>query len=245
VSPILISLIIFACVFGGALLGFGLRRVLPDDHRDPESKDVVRLAVGLIGTMAALVLGLLIGSAKTKYDTQKDQLTNLCAKVALLDQALAIYGPDAKPIRGLLRDMVERSWDEIWNGGPAPQSAQADAIYENIMNLVPKDDAQREVRRQAVDMVVDLGRLRWLMRTQRGSAIATPILVVLVLWFTFIFVSYGFFARGKKTVTVTLFFSALSVAAAIFLMMEMDGPFNGLLRISDRPLRAVLAKIDR
>jgi hypothetical protein len=245
VSPILTSLIIFGCVFGGALLGFGLRHVLPEDHRDPESKDVVRLAVGLVGTMAALVLGLLIGSARTKYDTQKDQLTSLCAKVALLDQALAIYGPDAKPIRGLLRDLVEQTWEEIWNEGPGPQTAQAESMYEKIMNLVPKDDAQREIRRQAGDMVVDLARLRWLMRTQRGSAIATPLLVVLVLWFTFIFVSYGFFARGKKTVTVTLFFAALSVAAAIFLMMEMDGPFNGLLRISDRPLRAVLGRLDQ
>jgi len=88
-SPAIISLIVFACTFGGALLGMSLRTVLPQQHLSTESKDVVKLGMGVIGTMTALVLSLLIASAKSSYETQRSELTAMSAKIAFLDRILA------------------------------------------------------------------------------------------------------------------------------------------------------------
>src|SRR5258706_2839022 len=102
-SSITASLIVFACVFGGALVGVFLRSALPQQHLSAESKDIVRLGMGLVGTMAALVLGLLVASAKGSYDAQSSELTQMSANIVLLDRILAHYGPEAKQTRDMLR----------------------------------------------------------------------------------------------------------------------------------------------
>ena len=107
-SSMAISWIVFACVFGGALLGMWLRAALPEHHRSTESKDIVRLGMGLIGTLAALVLGLLIASAKSAYDTQRSEFTQLSANLILLDRVMAHYGPETQEARDLLRRSVDQ-----------------------------------------------------------------------------------------------------------------------------------------
>ena len=114
-SSTIISLIVFACVFGGALLGIFLHAVLPQNHLTNESKDIVKLGMGLVGTMAALVLGLLVASAKGSYDTQSAELTQMSANIALLDRVLAHYGPETKEARALLRGAVVVLLDQLWS----------------------------------------------------------------------------------------------------------------------------------
>ena len=80
-SSIAVSSIVFACVFGGAILGMSIRAILPQPHLSPESKDVVKLGMALVGTSSALVLGLLIASAKGSYDAQSSELTLMSAGV--------------------------------------------------------------------------------------------------------------------------------------------------------------------
>src|SRR3972149_680486 len=109
-----ISLIVFACVFGGALVGNFLRAVLPEHHLSTESKDVVKLGMGLIATMTALVLGLLIATAKDSYDTQRSGLTQVSVNVVFLDRAMAHYGPETKEARDLLRSSFVGAIDQIW-----------------------------------------------------------------------------------------------------------------------------------
>src|SRR5215468_3034950 len=105
-SPMAISWIVFGVIFGGALLGMTLRRLLPEHHLSQDSKDVVKLGMGLIGTIAALVLGLLVASAKSSFDTQRNGLAQLSANAVLLDRILAHYGPETKECREQLRDTV-------------------------------------------------------------------------------------------------------------------------------------------
>jgi hypothetical protein len=111
---IAIRLIVLACVFGGALFGMFLRGVLPEQHLSADSKDTVRLGTGLIGTMTALLLGLLVASAKSFYDTQSSELTEMSAKIVLLDRVLAHYGPETKEVRDLLHGAVARTLDGLW-----------------------------------------------------------------------------------------------------------------------------------
>jgi hypothetical protein len=248
-SSITISLIVFACVFGGALLGIFLHSVLPQHHLSTESKDIVKLGMGLVGTMAALVLGLLVASAKGSYDAQSAELTRMSANVALLDRGLALYGPETKEARGLLRGAVVRILDQMWSkdgtsgSSSAPTGAGGEILYEKIQGLSPKNDAQRSLQSQALSIAVDIGKTRWLMYEQATTSVSMPLLVVLVLWLTVIFISFGLFAPFNATVVSSLFVSALSVSGAIFLILEMYTPYNGVIAVSSAPLRAALAHL--
>ena len=247
-TPIWTSLVVFACVFGGALLGMALRGFLPQHHLSPDSKDVVKVGIGLVGTMAALVLGLMVASAKGSYDTQKSELIHMSAGIVALDRMLAHYGPETKEARERLRVAVTRVLDQIWpedrsQPSLAPRGAGGEVLYDKLGELNPKDDKQRSLQAQALSAAIDLARTRWLMFEQSGSAISTPFLVVVVFWLTIIFVSFGIFAPPNTTVAATLFICALSVSAAIFLILEMDKPFEGLIQISSAPLRAALTHL--
>src|SRR5215475_1504529 len=107
-NPVNVSLLVFACAFGSALLGMLVERLLPDHHLSPESKDVIRVAMGMVATTAALVLGLLVYSAKSFYDTQTAEVTQLAANVVLLDGVLAHYGPESADARAELQRSIQR-----------------------------------------------------------------------------------------------------------------------------------------
>ncbi len=243
-----ISLVTLAIVFAGALLGIALRGVLPESELSTESRDVVKLCVGLIATMAALVLGLLIASAKTSFDTQSAELTEMSSKVVLLDRILAHYGPDAKEARDVLRRSVADALGSLSSKDAdiSPQygsSAHGELLYDKIQGLSPKDDARRSIQGQALSLVMNLGQTRWLVTAQKSNSVSIPMLVVLVAWLTIIFISFGLFAPRNVTVIVSLLVSALSVSGAIFLILEMYSPYAGLIHVSGAPLRAALAHL--
>jgi hypothetical protein len=248
-NSIAIRLIVFACVFGGALFGMFLRGVLPEHQLSADSKDTVRMGMGLIGTLTALVLGLLIASAKSYYDTQSSELTEMSAKVVLLDRVLAHYGPETREVRDLLQRAMARMLDGLWPKEPGqhpqmePTAAGGEILYDKIQELSPKNDPQRSLQAQALNMGIDIGKMRWMMFEQAGSFVSTPLLAVLVFWLATIFTSFGLFAPRNAIALATLFVCALSVSGAIFLILEMYSPFQGLMQISSAPLRNALAHL--
>jgi hypothetical protein len=245
-----ISAIVLCCVFGGALLGMCLRARVPADHLGQDSKDVVKLGMGLIGTMAALVLGLMVGSAKSSYDSQKNALTQMSAKIILLDRALAHYGPESAESRELLRGTVTTMLAQIWSDEApgsdklAPKMA-GEVLFDKLQGLSPKNDTQRQLQNQALSMVIDIGQTRWLLFQQSGSAISTPLLIVLVFWLSIIFGSFGLLAPVNATTVFTLLLCAIAVSGAIFLIFELDTPFEGLLQIPNTPLRNALVHLGK
>jgi hypothetical protein len=245
-NPIVLRLIVLACTFGGALLGIFLRTVLPEAHLSADSKDTVRLGMGMVATMTALVLGLLVASAKNFYDTQGSELTQTAANVVLLDRVLAHYGSETKETRDLLRGAVARTLDRISHqehSQMAPTAPGGETLYDKIQALSPTSDTQRALKAQASSMAIDIGKLRWLMFEQASTSVSLPLLVVLILWLTLVFISFGLFAPPNYTVIVTLFLCALSVSGAIFLILAMYTPFQGLMHISSAPLRSALAHL--
>ena len=243
-----IGWLVFACVFGGALLGMFLRRILPDDHLGGDSRDVVKLGLGLIGTMAALVLGLLISSAKGSYDIRSTEVAQLAANVTLLDRVLAHYGPEARAARDVLRGAIAHIIDQTWQERDARPSlpmpsAGAEAIYDTIQALAPQNDSQRWLQAQALTISTSLGQTRWLLVSQGARAIPRPFLVVLICWLALLFGSFGVLARPNATVMMALLVCALSVSSAIFLILELDQPFKGLIQISSAPLREALGRL--
>lgn len=248
-NSLAIGAIVFASVFGGSLVGLFLRSAVPEHHLSAESKDAVKVGIALIATMTALVLGLLISTAKASYDTKDKELTEMSADTLLLDRVLALYGPETGTIRELLRRAGARSLEMIWpHNGQAPRLEPAvggEVLYDMIETLSPKNDAQRGLQTQALQLAIEILKMRWLLFEQSGSSISTPFLVVLIFWLTIIFMSFGLFAPHNLTVVATLLVCALSVSGAIFLIFELDRPFQGLIQISSAPFRDAVARLGK
>jgi hypothetical protein len=247
-SHITISLVAFACAFGGVLVGSFIHFRLQNDHLDPDSKEAVRVGMGLVGTTVALVLGLLIASGKGFYDTQNTEVTQLAADVVLLDKILNHYGPETKEIRDLLRSSVARMLNVTWGRNNAKGTHLAsptgdEVLFDKIQELSPHNDSQRFLQSQALSTVARLSQTRLLMVAQETASVPMPLLVVLVFWLALLFISFGLFVRPNAVVLVSLFASALAVCAAIFLILEMYQPYAGLIQVSKAPLRAALAQL--
>ena len=240
-SPLSISWIVFACVFGGGLLGMVLRNTLPEHHLNADSKSALNLVIGLIGTMAAIVLGLLVATAQSSFSTRNSEFIQMSANVILADRMLGLYGPETKEARELLQGAVTRWLQPSSSEGGTSKGGEA--LYKIIQGLSPKNDAQRWLQAQVLSMAFTLGQTRWLLFEQSGTSIPMAFLVVLVFWLSVIFASFGLFAPRNVTVVAALFVGALSVSGAIFLILELDRPFQGLIHISDAPLRNALAHL--
>jgi hypothetical protein len=251
VSPMAIGLIVFALVFGCALLAMFVHRLLPEEHLSSDSKDVVKLGIALIATMSALVLSLLVASAKSAFDTRSNQLTQASADIVLLDRALARYGAETKEARAMLQRSVTVTIERFWSAdgikpiANEPSASPVEALYDKIEGLTPQSDAQRSMQSQALTLAADIARTRLLLFEHLGASIPVPFLVVLVFWLCIIFASFGLFAPRNGTVIAVLCVCALSVAGAIFLILELDQSFEGLLQVSSAPLRAALAQLGR
>jgi hypothetical protein len=250
-SAIGIGLVVFACLFGGALLGIGLRKALPTHHMSDESRHLLEIGLGIIGTMAGLVLGLLVASATGSYNAQRSELLDVASKVVLLDRVLAHYGPDASAPRRALRIAVTRTLNRIWpNEGSSPPeidpfAVRGEDVLDEIEDLSPKTDSQRSLKPEAIGLALNLAQVRWLMYEQTGSSISAPLLVLLVFWFTITFIGFGLFTPSNTTAIVALALCALAVSGAVFVMLEMYTPFQGLVQIPSAPLRDALAHLGR
>ena len=197
-SPLAISVIIFVCVYGGALAGMSLHSRLPEPHRSTDTRDVVKLGMGLVATMSALLLGLLISSAKSSYDTQKTEMTLVTPRLVFLDRSLAHYGPETKEIRVLVRQAALHLVHELWPDTPPSPAADPGVIFDKIQALSPQDEAHRLLQAQSLTLAIELGQTRGLMIEQRGSSVSTALLSVVVFWLAIIFVSFGMFAPRTR-----------------------------------------------
>ena len=247
--PVTISLIVFAFVFGGSLFGIYLRAILPETQLTGESKDLLKLGMGLMATMTALVLGLQLGSAQSAFEAQERNLIEISAKLILLDRALAHYGPETKAVRDLLRKSVAEKLELIWpehstrHSQWQPTSSEGDQIYYSIQELSPGSDSQRAAKDQALSILFDIGQTRWLTFEQESNSASMPVLVVVTSWLTITFISFGLFAPRNAVAIFTLFVCATAVSGAIFLTLELYSPLNGLIRISSEPLRNAILRL--
>src|SRR5215469_1796391 len=228
----------FVLVFGGALLGTSIGTRLPRNHLDADTKDVVRLAMAMVGTMAAVALGLLTSAAYSYYTSQTNDLVHASADVVALGRLLQRYGPEANPVRESLRLAVEKSLLELSSlQKPREKSNQTEAVYDQLQGLTPKDDAQRMMKSEALGLVKGISQIRSLMIEQTSTTVLRPLLFVLIFWLTGIFVSWGLFSPWNATVVFTFFVAALCVSAAIMLILDLYSPYSGVLRLSTAPLR--------
>jgi hypothetical protein len=245
----LITLVLFASLVVIILIGRYARRHLPDDHLSADSRDTVKLAMGLVATMTALLLGLLVSSAKGTYDTQRSEVIQMAAKVAFLNRVLVTYGPDASVARADFRNSVAEVIHHMWpeEAGKAGQLSlnvpQGDAFYAALQALLPRDDLQRGLKAEASSLVMDIAQLRVLMLAQVDPSIPRPLLIMVACWLLIIFLYFSLLAPPNNTTVLSLTAAAISVAGALFLIMELDQPFAGTIRISSAPMVHALKQI--
>jgi hypothetical protein len=252
-SPIAIAGVIFACIFGGALLMMLLGRALPEHHLRPESKEAVKLGLAVVATLAALVLSLLISAAKGSYDAQNNAVRQLSADVLLLDRVLTQYGSETKEAQDLLRRAGAATLDRLWpedssrsaNLAPGEARELVESFYDKVAGLAPRNEAQRALRARALEVTTNLLQTRLRMFAQRDNAIPLPFLVVLVFWLVILFAGYALMAPRNATVIAALFVCTLSVSGALFLILKLDRPYEGVMRLSSAPLREALAQVGR
>jgi len=253
VNPTAIGAITLACTLIGVLIGASLRRLVPTHHLGAESRDTMKLGIGLIATMTALVLGLVTASAKSSFDTVDATVRHAAMNVLDLDRLLARYGPETQEMRAALRRFVEMRADMIWprDSSARPQlepgdaATSVEALVERLRSLSPRDDAHAALRARAVERLETLLRERWMVAAVGASSVPVPFLVILLFWLTITFASFGLLAPPNRTVLVILFLCALSVSSAVFLVLEMDGPFDGVLTVSPTPLHYALSHLGR
>jgi hypothetical protein len=244
-----ISWIVFACLSVGSLFGILLRRMLSEKYLSSDTKDVIRLVMGLIATMSALVLALMVSSATASFDTQKNEVNQAAAGFVQLDRVLAIYGPETSAARGALRTVLASVIDALWSGNTKEKQkatrAAANDLAGNLRRLAPREDFQRLVYAQALQIASGLAQTQALLWTHVGGSIPVPFLVVLVFWLAMLFMSFGLYAPSNAVVVGVLMVGALSVACAIYLILQLDRPFEGLIQVSSAPLREALTTLGK
>jgi hypothetical protein len=246
-----VSSLVFALIFLSALAGMVIRRASPDDHFSSEAKDTVRLAVGLVVTMTGLVLGMLVSSSKNFYDSEKAQVAEMSSQIILFNDLLRTYGPETAQTRVDARKSVTTAVNRIWPQEKSevfelrPQTADQE-LYRELEALTPKNDSQAAVKAQLLALTVSLKKTYWVMYLQSvQTSMPIPLLVVVTSWLMAIFVSFGVFAPRNSTVILTLIVCALSVSAAILIIMSMYLPFSGILKISPVAVRDALSQMTK
>jgi len=253
-SSVTLASIAFAFIVLGMTIGLVLRRILPEQHLRDASRDTVKTGAGLIATLAALVLGLLVTSAKSVYDSMNAELTLLSTKIILLDKALARYGPDTLPMRQTLKQALESGMHKIWpdefvgraDYTVADAQAAEDRIEDSVRSLPAQNEAQKASRDEALKLIGEVSQLRWLLFEQSHTGLPTAFIVLLIFWLSVLFGTFGLLAPPRnKTVVVVLLLCAISICSVIFLIREMNHPLRGAVQVSSAPARQALNQLGR
>jgi uncharacterized protein DUF4239 len=233
----------------GILVGVFLRHTLPKRYFNKNTTDTVKLCAGVIATLAALTLGLLIASAKASYDARVTQIRQIAANLILSDRLLTLYGEEGKDARSTLRVMVPLVTDQIWseNQMKGPQSYHAVNASEEYVNRIyemkPKNDFQRNIRERVLATALEMGRARLSLFSQLNSVLPPPLLVVLAIWFAVLFIAYTMYAEINVVSLIALLACAISVSAAMYLLYQMNNPFSGIMAIPKIDLVAMMPPI--
>jgi hypothetical protein len=245
-SPIAIAGIAFGVILGSALIGMVVRSRLPEHHLSGDSKDVIKLATALIGTMAALVLALLFASTRSSFEHTSAAVSRMTADLVELDQLLEDYGPDAKSLRAALRTEVGPMVDSIWREDAEARGMKPTAKPHNesvlymLRELQPKNSVQASIQARALQVSTDLAQTQLSLFAQPSDALASTFMIVLVVWLMFIFAVFSMSSPPNATLGIVLGVCILSASTAIYLILELGLPFGGLMQVSNEALRTAL-----
>ena len=250
-TPEIIGLIAFAAIFGGVLIGRFAARALPDHHLSSETQSVVTVSVAVIGTLSALVLGLMITSANSSFLARADEVRELSLQLIRMERNLRRYGPEADGARARLHEWAVAKTQQLFpkKAQPSPSSETAIVLLEKVQDavlaLTPNDERQKYLRTLCVTLSSTLIQARWSLEQRTGQSIPVPFLILLIFWLAIVFASFGLFAPANPTALVALFLCSVAVSGGIMLIEELDNPLSGFIRIPPDSMRKALVEITR
>jgi hypothetical protein len=261
-SYLLVCAIAFVAMFGGGMVGILAARALPEHHLSDASATVVKLAAAVVVSLTSLVLALMLSSANSSFSANAGIVKKLSSDLIHLDHLLRVYGPDANAARVDLRAYATKKNDELFGVSKAPVTTnrattisetanretadQLDALLDAVVSLSPADRRQTALVTQAQFLIDNIYAERWLLWENPGPTVPAQFLFVLIFWLALIYVSFGLFAPANLTVIASFFLSALAVAGAVLLILELGDPVHhGWFQVSSEPMRRAVVEIGR
>ncbi|QFY63393.1 DUF4239 domain-containing protein (plasmid) [Rhizobium grahamii] len=231
--------------------GMAARDRLPSHHLNTESKEVIRLATAIVGTLAALALGLLIASANSDYKDAQTELDATAARIVLLDRLMAQYGPETTDARDILRQVIENRLERGWtietsddqSAGRASAYKQIETVQGKLRALEPQDQVHRLIQSRALEVSGNVAEGHWLQIESADEGLPWGFFIVLVYWLALLFGTFGLQAPANPTVLAIIIVCALSVAGAVFAISDMANPYAGFIQVSDQPLQGALSRL--
>jgi hypothetical protein len=257
-----IALLAMLGCFGAGMLA---RRVLHERHRSHESIEAIRVVLTLLVTCAALVLGLLISGAKIRFDENGAGARALGIDITELDQQLREYGPQLDPLRADLIRYASAAIATTWPSEPPPpgtyprqlQSATSGSVESPelggilsgidlaLRDLDPETRSHRALAASLRARSMALQQQRWDLIAEAAPSLSWPFLAMLIFWLSAIFGLIGFSSPQDRVLLVVTGVAAVSIASAIYLIVDLDTPLTGVLQISSAPLRDALRHLMR
>ncbi|CAM5769426.1 hypothetical protein LMIY3S_02833 [Labrys miyagiensis] len=247
-SAIWISLASFLAIFCSALAGVAVAQRLPQPHLSSETRTAVSVSMAVVGTMAALVLSLMITSASNSFKVRSDAIDSLAINIVKLDRALLRYGTGTGSIRSALKAYADAKVAELSIPGRSAHDdiemlRELEGIEDQISSIAPATERERLIASQAMSILQAISDARWLLVEKTGIAIPASFLVLLIFWLALLFASFGLFAPKNATVIIVLLLCALAISGGVFMILELGSPTSGLIRVSIEPLRAAAAEV--
>lgn len=257
-SAILIAVVVFVSLFGGAMLGMWVARRLAERHLAKETQDAVKLGVGMVVAVSSLILGLMTASVKGNFDATSRDVQQFATYLITLEGTLREYGPEADPARAALVGFTRRLLSESWHItdpsadprekgiliAPDPWSqVKFSGVTSAIRGLSPGSPLQSELKADALERCKSLAVLRWTVIEESVTSVPPVFTAVLIVWLTLIFMSFGLFAPVNRVAVIAFMLCAVCLGGAIFLILEMSSPFDGLIYVSPAAVEHALAQM--
>jgi hypothetical protein len=249
VTHLLIGLVSFAAIFGGALIGlFGAQR-LPGHHLSRETQSAISVSVAVLGTLSALVLGLMISAANTSFSARSEKVRELSLQLIRMDRNLRRYGPEGLDARTKLREWAIAKTQQLFpERGRTNRSSQEtivmlESVQDALLTLHPADERQTYLSTLCLRLSSTMIEARWALETRASHSIPVPFLVLLIFWLSIVFASFGLFAPANATSIVALLLCSLAVAGGIFMIEELDRPLSGFVQLPPDSMRRALHEI--
>lgn len=242
-----VAAVVFACLAAAIGLGTTMSRRVAERHLTSESRDSVKLVLGLMATLAALQLGLLVNSANQSFGAERQQINALAAKIATLNRVLAVYGAEAAGTQGELRAIIESTVAQAWRSRGSRGNLDVDprrsgALLRSIQQLEPKDAAQSDLKAKATGIAFELIEARAMLVAMAASGVSVPLVTLVVAWLVVILFGFSLLAPRNAFVVTALLVAALAITGAVVLLVGLYRPFEGLMQISSDPLLIALGQ---
>jgi len=248
-NEVRIAIFVFLCLTGASLGALFSYERLPLHQRQDDTQTVVRLIANIFVVMTSLVLGLMISSAKGKFDAVNRDVHSYATELILLDRMLTFYGPEANGVRQRLATYAERAANGHWTAEEGLSDKTSERLIEDIgvslRALAPEGGAQLSVWNDIREQYRKVLELRWSLVEQAEGSIPRPLVLMLVAWLVLIFATFGFRAPRNAVVVTSFIAAAALIGGAIYLIVDMDSPFQGPIQISPAPLQRALAEMRR